>query len=89
MSTVPRLLQYQILVGCTWVNARPEHVRRNDVFRLLRRDGSVFLAAARVFSDVDDSGVYVARENGSENGVAFEVIQPVTALVAPAIDLGD
>lgn len=87
MSTAPRPLDYEILVGCSWVAvARPEHVRKGDVFRMLRKDGSVYLAAARIL-DCDDAGVYVAREDGTPDGVAFEVVQAVTVLVAPTVDL--
>jgi len=89
MTTVPRPLQFQILVGCAWIDARPEHVRKGDVFRVLRKDGSAYKVALRVLPDVDDAGVYVASENGGENGVPFEVVQAVTVLVAPVIDLGD
>ncbi len=88
MSTVPRPLQYQILVGCIFVDARPEFVRAGDVFRVLRADGSAYLAAARVL-DCEDDGVYTAREDGTENGVVFEAVQQVTVLVAPAVDLGE
>ena len=88
MSTVPRPLEFQVLVGCCWVDARPKHVRKGDVFRMLRKNGAVFLAASRVL-DCDDAGVYVASENGGENGVPFEVVQAVTVLVAPTIDLGE
>ena len=87
MSAVPRPLDYQILVGCTWVDALPEHVRKGDVFRILRKDGSVYLAAARVL-DCDDSGTYVASGDGGKDGVPFEVVQAVTVLVAPVLDLG-
>ena len=89
MTTVPRPLDYQILVGCTWVDALPEHVRRGDVFRMVRKDGSPFLAAARVLADVDDSGVYLAAGDGGKDGVPFEVVQAVTVLVAPPLDLGE
>ena len=85
MSTEPKPLQYQILVGCTWVDARPEFVRAGDVFRLRRADGSAYLAAARVL-DCDDDGVYTARQDGTENGVVFEAVQAVTVLTAPALD---
>ena len=88
MSTIPRPLEFQILVGCVWVNARPEFVRAGDVFRMLRADGSAYLAAARVI-DCDDDGVYTAREDGTTDGVRFEAIQAVTVLTAPALDFGD
>ncbi len=88
MTQIPRDLSYEILVGCTWVAARPEHVRRGDVFRVLRKDGSPLFAAARVL-DVDDCGVYTAAADGTEKGVPFEVVQAVTVLVAPALDYGD
>ena len=87
--TVPYPLDYEILVGCSWVAARPEHVRKGDVFRLLRQDGSSYLAASRVLSDIDDCGIYVAERDGSKDGVAFEVVQAVTVLTAPALDLGE
>ena len=86
MSTEPKPLKYEILVGCTWVDIRPEHVRAGEVFRLTRENGSPFLAAARVFSDIDDSGTDVARENGTRDGVRFEVVQAITVLTAPAMD---
>ncbi len=89
MTTVPRPLEFQVLIGCAWVDAHPEHVRKGDVFRMLRKDGSVYLAAARVLADVDDAGVYVASENGGESGVPFCVVQAVTVLVAPVLDLGE
>ena len=89
MTTVPRPLQYQVLVGCAWVDARPEFVRAGDVFRLLTKSGAPYLAAARVFPDVEDAGVYTAAADGTEAGVHFEVVQQVTLLVAPAIDLGE
>ena len=89
MTTVPRPLDYEVLVGCSWVPIRAEHVRTGDVFRMLRKDGSSYLAASRVLSDVDDAGVYTAERDGSENGVPFEVVQAVTVLVAPLVDLGN
>ncbi len=72
----------------TWVDALPEHVRKGDVFRIMRKDGSVYLAATRVL-DVYDSGIYGAAGDGGKDGVPFEVVQAVTVLVAPAVDLGD
>lgn len=89
MTTVPRPLEFQVLVGCAWVDARPEFVRAGDVFRALRKDGSVYLAVARVLPDVDDAGVYVASADGRENGVPFDAMPPVVGLVAPALDLGE
>ena len=89
MTTVPRPLEYQILIGCTWVAVLPAHVRKGDVFRVLRKDGSVCLCASRILPDVVDAGVYVAAANGTESGVHFEVVQAVTVMVAPVIDLGD
>ena len=89
MTTIPRPLEFQVLVGCAWIDARPEFVRAGDVFRMLRKDGSVFLAAARVLPDVDDAGVYLASENGTANGVPFDAMPPVVGLVAPVLDLGD
>ena len=86
--TVPYPLDYEILVGCSWVAARPEQVRKGDVFRLIREDGSSYFAAARVLADVDDCGIYTAERDGSKDGVPFEVVQAVTVLVAPIIDLG-
>ncbi len=88
MTTVPRPFEFQVLIGCAWVDAHPEHVRKGDVFRMLRKDGSVYLAAARVLPDTDDAGVYLASENGTENGVAFDAMPPTVGLVAPALDLG-
>ena len=88
MTTAPKPLNFEVLIGCAWVAIHCEHVRKNDVFRLLRKDGSAYLAAARVL-DVDDCGIYVARQDGTEAGVEFEAIQPVTVLVAPALDYGD
>ena len=88
MTTIPRPLEFQVLIGCAWVDARPEFVRAGDVFRMLRKDGSVYLAAARVL-DCDDDGVYTAREDGTEAGVVFVVVQPITVLTAPALDYGD
>ena len=35
MTTVPKPLQYQILIGCAFLDARPEFVRAGDVFRVL------------------------------------------------------
>ena len=89
MSTEPRPLEFQILVGCAWIDARPEFVRAGDVFRALRKDGSVYLAASRLLPDVDDAGVYIASADGRENGVAFDVVPPRVGLVAPALDLGE
>ena len=89
MTTVPRPLQFQILVGCAWIDARPEHVRKGDVFRVLRKDGSAYKVVLRVLPDVDDSGVYIAAANGGENGVPFHVMPPSIELVAPVIDLGE
>ena len=89
MTAVPRPLEFQILVGCSWVDARPEFVRAGDVFRMLKKDGSVFLAAARVMPDVDDCGVYIASSDGRENGVPFDVVPPRVGLVAPALDLAE
>ncbi len=88
MTTIPRDLSYEILVGCTWVAIRPEHVRKGDVFHVLRKDGSAYKVALRVFPDVDDAGIYTAAADGTEAGVHFEVVQPVTLLVAPVVDLG-
>ncbi len=88
MSTIPRPLQYQVLVGCAWIDASPEHVRRGDTFRLVRQDGSVYLAAAGALPDVDDCGIYTAERDGCKDGVPFEVVQAVTLLVAPVVDLG-
>ncbi len=89
MTTVPRPLEFQVLIGCAWVDARPEFVRAGDVFRMLRKDGSVYLAAARVLPDTDDAGIYIASANGGENGVPFDVMPPVVGLVAPTFDLGE
>ena len=89
MTTVPRPLDYEILIGCSWVAARPEFVKRGDVFRMLRKNGSVYLAAARVLADVADAGIYQAARDGSKDGVPFEVVQAITLLVAPVIDLGE
>ena len=87
MTTVPRPLEFQILVGCAWIDALPEHVRKGDVFRMLRRDGSPYLAAARALPDIDDAGVYIASADGGESGVPFHVMPPVVELVAPPVDL--
>lgn len=89
MSTEPARVQFQVLIGCTWIDARPEFVRAGDVFRVLRKDGSPYLCAARVLPDVDDCGVYLASENGTANGVPFDVMPPQVGLVAPTLDLGD
>ena len=89
MTTVPRPLDYEILIGCSWVAVRPEHVRKGDVFRVLRKDGSPYKVALRVLPDIDDAGIYVAREDGTPDGVAFEVVQAVTVLTAPVLDLGE
>ena len=89
MTGEPKKLQYQILVGCTFVDTLPQNVRRGDTFRMVREDGSAYLAASRVLSDVDDAGVYTAERDVSENGVPFEVVQAVTLLVAPVLDLGN
>ena len=89
MTGAPKPLLFEVLCGCSWVSIRPEHVRAGDVFRLTRADGSPFLAAARVLSDIDDSGVYIARQDGSQNGVVFEAVQAVTVLTAPVLDFGD
>ena len=67
----------------------PQNVRRGDTFRVLRQDGSSYFVASRVLSDVDDAGVYTAERDGSENGVPFEVVQAITLLVAPVLDLGN
>ncbi len=88
MTQIPRDLSYEVLVGCSWVAIRPEHVRKNDVFRVLRKDGSPFLVAARAFDDVADAGIYVAHDDGTSGGVEFKVVQPITLLVAPVIDPG-
>ena len=87
MNTVPRPLDYEVLVGCSWVPIRAEHVRKGDVFRVLRKGGAPFLAAVRVLPDVADAGVYVAERDGTKDGVPFEVVQAVTVVVAPTIDL--
>ena len=89
MSAIPRPLVYQILVGCAWIDALPEHVRKGDVFRVLRKDGSPYKVALRVLPDVDDAGVYIASANGGESGVPFHVTPPVVELVAPVLDLGE
>ena len=89
MTGAPKPLQYQILVGCTFVDTLPQHIRRGDTFRLVRQDGSAYFVASRVLSDIDDCGVYVAERDGSENGVPFEVVQAITLLVAPVLDLGN
>lgn len=88
MSTEPRPLQYQILVGCVFIDARPEFVRAGDVFRVRRADGSAYFAAAPLI-DCDDDGIYTAREDGTTDGVRFEAIQAVTVLTAPALDYGN
>ncbi len=88
MTAIPRPLKFEVLIGCTWVAARPEHVKRGDIFRMLRKNGSVYLAAARVL-DCDDAGVYTAAADGGKDGVPFEVVQAVTVLVAPTVDLGE
>ena len=87
MTAEPTKLQFQVLVGCSWLDARPEFVRAGDVFRVLRADGSVYLAAARVLPDIDDSGVYIASADGSENGVPFDAMPVQVGLVAPTVDL--
>ena len=87
MTSNPRPLDYEVLVGCSWVPIRAEHVRKGDVFRMLRKDGSVYLAASRVLSDIDDCGIYTAERDGTKDGVPFEVVQAVTVLVAPTVDL--
>ena len=89
MTAVPRPLDFRVLIGCAWVPIRPEFIKRGDVFRMLRKNGSVYLAAARVLADVDDAGLYTAAADGTPSGVPFEVIQAVTVLVAPVLDLGE
>lgn len=89
MTQIPRPLDYEVLVGCTWVAALPEHVRKGDVFRMVKRDGSPYKAASRALPHVGDAGVYIASEHGGENGVPFHVTPPVVELVAPVVDLGD
>ena len=89
MTQIPRDLTYEVLIGCAWHPIKPEHVRRNDVFRVLKKNGEPLLVAARVFDDVADAGVYVATRDGTQGGVEFQVVQPVTLLVAPVVDLGD
>lgn len=88
MTTVPRPLQYQVLVGCTFVDCLPQHVRRGATFRALCANGEPFKAASRVLPDVDDSGIYVAAFHGTAEGVPFEVVQEVTVLAMPVVDLG-
>ena len=88
MSTVPPL-QFQVLVGCTFVDTLPQHVRRGATFRALRKDGSPFLAAVRVLPHMQDDGVYVASENGTEAGVVFLAVPEVVELTMPVLDLGN
>lgn len=89
MTGEPKKLQYQVLVGCAWIDALPVHVRQGDVFRVLKKDGSTYKVALRVLPDIDDSGVYVASADGGESGVSFHVMPPVIELTAPVLDLGD
>ncbi len=88
MTTIPSL-QFQVLVGCTFVDCLPQHVRRGAVFRALRKSGEPFLAAVRVLPDMQDSGIYIASEHGTADGVPFLAVPEVVELTAPAIDLGD
>ena len=87
MTSNPRPLDYEVLVGCSWVPIRAEHVRKGDVFRMLRKDGSVYLAAARVLPDIADAGVYIASADGAESGVPFDAMPVQVGLVAPPVDL--
>ena len=86
MAGAPRPLKFEVLIGCTWMTVRPEHVQAGETFRLTRADGSPFLAAIRVLSNIEDSGTYIAREDGTRDGVRFEAVQAVTVLTAPAMD---
>ena len=87
MTTVPRPLQYQILVGCAFVDTLPQHIRRGATFRMVRKDGSPYRAAARVLPDMVDDAIYVASENGTSDGVVFLAVPEVVELVAPSLDL--
>ena len=88
MSTIPRPLTFEVLIGCTFVECPPQHIRRGATFRMVRKNGSPFLAASRILPDMQDSGIYVASENGGEGGVPFLAVPEVVELVAPVIDLG-
>ena len=71
MTTVPRPLDYEVLVGCSWVPIRAEHVRTGDVFRMLRKEGSVYLAASRLLSDIDDCGLYTPARTCTKDSFPF------------------
>ena len=89
MTGDPKPLQYQVLVGCTFVDTLPQHVRRGATFRALRKSGEPFLAAARLIPHMVDHGVYVASENGTEAGVVFLAVPEVVELTMPVLDLGN
>ena len=89
MTQVPRPLQFQVLLGCTFVDTLPQHIRRGATFRALRKSGEPFLAAARVLPHMVDHGVYVASENGTEDGVVFLAVPEVVELTMPVLDLGE
>ena len=89
MTGAPKPLQYQILVGCTFVDTLPQHIRRGATFRALRKSGEPYRAAARVIPHMQDDGVYVASENGTEAGVVFLAVPEVVELTMPVLDLGN
>lgn len=87
----PVVLRFQVLIGCAWVDALPQHVRRGATFRALRPDDSTHRFASGALPHVQDAGVYQASDHGDEHGVPFFVTPPEFELVAGALsfDAGD
>lgn len=77
-----------MLIGCSWVDTLPQHVRRGATFRALRKDGEPYRAAARVLPHMQDDGIYVASDHGTADGVPFLAVPEVVELTAPVIDFG-
>lgn len=85
MDPAFRRLQFEVLVGCSWVAAQPEHVRKNAIFRVLTADGDPYFAVTKAMPHVQDAGIYVASAHGTEHGIPFLVTPEVVELVVPVI----
>lgn len=89
MTTIPRKLRFEVLVGCTFVETLPEHIRRGAVFRALKKNGDPYRAAARMIPHMQDDAIYVASGDGTADGVPFLAVPEAVDCVMPVIDLGD
>ncbi len=85
-DTLMTPLRFEVLYGTYFVPTRPQDIRRGAVFRVHHEDGRpYFVMASRLpdFGDRDD-GVYVAAENGGEDGVSISVFPVIWTEMVPA-----